>query len=176
MAKAIIKITFKHTIDASAGTPFEKNVFQASYQEFLMKSQAYNLEGKFKTFTQMKENDGRANSLHYKLSFSVLHFVESLKNRIPNLQDTNGNNLTFEKPEFKLEKSDITNQYAHRLAIYFTTDDLTLHAVIGDYLLLSKGAQALQNPADIVETFMVKVQLGLNITSYQEIDHFEILN
>ena len=73
MSKAQVKIVYRQVIDESCSSGFEKAVFQASYEEFLLKSQAYNQEGKFKTFSKIKANDGRANSLHYKLSFSVGH-------------------------------------------------------------------------------------------------------
>ena len=66
MKSALIKLAFKQVIDSTPVTIFEKNVLNNSYNEFLLKSQAYNPEGRFKTFTEMADADGRANSLHYK--------------------------------------------------------------------------------------------------------------
>src|SRR5258705_11032228 len=103
MAKALIKLAYRQIIDASAKEIFEQKVFHDSYNEFLLKSQAYNPEKKFITFSEMVANDGRANSLHYKLSFAVLHHIETLNKRIPGLQDETGRiNLRFTTPEFKL--------------------------------------------------------------------------
>ncbi|MEO6523611.1 MAG: hypothetical protein ABIN91_18150 [Mucilaginibacter sp.] len=85
MAKALIKLAYKQVINTLSVSDFEQKVFNISYQEFLMKSQAYNIDGKFKTFEEIKTNDGRANSLHYKLSIAVTHIVEELCNKIPGL-------------------------------------------------------------------------------------------
>jgi hypothetical protein len=81
--QAKIKLVYRQVIDEASESGFEKAIFQASYQGFLLKSQTYNLEGKFKTFTKLKANDGRANSLHYKRGFSVVHFIAQLNNKIP---------------------------------------------------------------------------------------------
>jgi hypothetical protein len=117
MTKAIIKLTYKQVIDASSTGDFEKNVLFASYQEFLLKSQAYNPGNKLKTFSEMKNNDGRANSLHYKLSFVIGYFIETMKNKIPVVTDTLGNSITFEVPKFELIESDVTTMAAHKVAI-----------------------------------------------------------
>ena len=88
MSKATIKLAYRQVIDASSKSSFEKNVFNASYSEFLIKSQAYNLERKYKTFSEMKAADGLANSLHYKSGFVIVHFVNGLNNKISGLCDT----------------------------------------------------------------------------------------
>jgi len=107
MSKAKIKMVYRQVIDESCQSAFEKAIFQASYDEFLLKSQAYNQEGKFKTFSKIKSNDGRANSLHYKLSFSVGHFIAQLNNKIPAIKDNRGNKIAFEVANFELIESHI---------------------------------------------------------------------
>lgn len=160
MSKAIIKLTYKQVIDASSTTDFEKNVLFSSYQEFLLKSQAYNPGGKLKTFSDMKNNDGRANSLHYKLSFAIGYFIEMLKNKIPALTDNLGNSITFEVPKFELIESDTTTMAGHKVALNYITGDLTLLNTFGEYLILTAG--------DGEETFTIKLQDGLSISSYRE--------
>ena len=76
MNTALVTLSYKQVIDASMHGWFERSVIDSSYEEFLLKSQAYNPEKKFKTFTEMKTNDGRANSLHYKCGFPVIPFVD----------------------------------------------------------------------------------------------------
>ncbi len=167
MNKALIKIAYKQIIDASSQTSFEKNVYNASYKEFLLKSQAYNPEKKFKTFTELKANDGRANSLHYKSSFAVVSFINNLNNQIPNLQDTLGQNIRFETYKFEVIESDITNKSAHKVAIIYFTDTLTLFEIIGDYMLLGVGDNLNNVSDEPVETFLLKMQLNLSIVNYQ---------
>ena len=168
MSKAIIKLTYKQVIDAASTTDFEKNVLFASYQEFLLKSQAYNPGNRLKTFSEMKNNDGRSNSLHYKLSFAIGYFIETLKNKIPVLTDTLGNSITFEVPKFELIESDITTIAEHKVALNYITGELTLLNIIGEYLVLTAGSGE--------ETFTVKMQDGLSISSYQEKNSVAALN
>ena len=168
MTKAIIKLTYKQVIDASSTGDFEKNVLFASYQEFLLKSHAYNPGDKLKTFSEMKNNDGRANLLHYKLSFVIGYFIETLKNKIPALTDTLGNSITFEVPKFELIESDVTTMAAHKVAINYITTELTLLNTIGEYLVLSAGNGE--------ETFTIKMQDGLAITSYQQAESKAAVN
>lgn len=161
MPKAIVKLTYRHIIDSSASTAFEKSVLSSSYQEFLLKSQVYNPESRFKTFSEMKRNDGRANSLHYKLSFSVGHFIESLQKKIPVLTDALGKSIDFETPQLELIESDITDIATHQLAIHYTTGELNLLDIVGEYLILSAE--------DGGNTFTIKMQDNLAISYYREV-------
>ena len=162
MANAIVKLAYKQVIDASSTGNFEKSVLFASYQEFLLKSQAYNPGNRLKTFSEIKNNDGRANSLHYKLSFSVGYCIEMLKNTIPGITDNLGNNILFEVPRFELIASDITTIDAHKVAIIYTTGDLTLLNTFGEYMVLALP--------DSAETFTVKMQDKLSVINYKEVD------
>lgn len=166
MAKALVKLVYRQVIDASSAGDIERNIFHASYDEFLMKSQAYNPEGRFKTFTDLKANDGRANSLHYKISFGAGHFVDFFKNRIPELTDSMGHAVEFAEAKFELLESDITDRSVHRLAINYTTDTLSLINIIGEYLLLAKGKIT---PGEPVDTFILKMQPNLTISEYQQL-------
>ena len=166
MYKAKIKLVYKQVIDAHSESAFEKAIIQASYQEFLLKSQAYNRDGKFKTFSRMKANDGRANSLHYKLSFSVLHFIEQLDNKIPLLKDNLGNKLAFETAALELIESHTEDMQLHKVAVNYQTETLMLIDFMGEYLLLTKDIPAGSEPAN---TLVIKLQPDLSIATYQEI-------
>jgi hypothetical protein len=167
MYKAKIKLVYKQVIDALSESAFEKAIIHTSYQEFVLKSQAYNKDGKFKTFTRIKANDGRANSLHYKLNFSVLHFIEQLDHKIPVVKDNLGNKMSFEAARFELIESHTEDSSLHKVAINYQTETLTLIDFMGDHLLLTKDAFESSEPS---ETFVIKMQPGLSIMSYQEID------
>ena len=164
MARALVKLVYRQVIDAASTGSVERNIFYASYDEFLMKSQAYNPEGKFKTFTELKTNDGRANSLHYKISFGALHFVKNFNDKIPELTDSVNNSIAFNEARFELLESDVNDRNLHKLAINYSTDTLTLISIIGEYLLLAKGEVF---PNEPVETFILKMQPNLSITEYQ---------
>jgi hypothetical protein len=172
MMKAKIKLVYRQVIDESSESGFEKAIFMASYQEFLLKSQAYNTEGKFKTFTSMKMNDGRANSLHYKLSFAVSHFIAQLNNKTPWVKDNMGNKLSFDTARFELIESHIEDMSLHKIAINYETSILSLIELFGEYMLLAQGNLPENEPID---TFVLRMQPNLSIVSYQEANHPQIV-
>jgi hypothetical protein len=170
MAKALIKLAYRQIIDANSTGSFEKKIFHDSYAEFLLKIQTYNPENKFTTFSEIVANDGRANSLHYKCSFAVLHHIETLKNKIPGLMDAAGRvAIPFDVPEFKVLESGINDKSLHKIAIIYTTDIFTLVNSFGEYLLLATGDQSesIEDPG--LETFTLKMQENLSIINYKEI-------
>lgn len=166
MCKAKIKLVYRQVMDSSSEAAFEKAILQASYQEFLLKSQAYNREGKFKTFSKMKANDGRANSLHYKLDFSVGHFIAQLDRKMPLVKDNLGNKLSFETARFELIESHTEDISLHKIAINYETAELSLVELFGEYMLLTYD-----DPANVeqLQTFILRMQPDLSIVSYQEV-------
>ncbi len=166
MAKALIKFAYRQVIDINSTGGFEKSVFNATYQEFLLKSQAYNIDNRFDTFSELKQNDGRANSLHYKLSFSALHLLHSLDNKIPDLKDNAGKCILFEAPKFELIESSLTDRSVHKLAINYCTGLFTLMGIAGEYLVLAEGDVSDKEMAD---TFTLKMQPELSVFFYKEL-------
>lgn len=164
----LIKLTYQQLIDSSSEDSFEKAIFDSSYQEFLTKFQAYNKEERFVTFNELLEKDGRANSLHFKLTFASGHILDSLNKRIPNLRDQLGNQISFKFAELHLLDSSIEDQALHKVAIRYTTKVLILHEIIGDYLLLSVDKDFDWERDELRQTFMVKTQQGLSISAYCE--------
>jgi hypothetical protein len=168
MYKAKIKLVYRQAIDETSPSAFEKAILRASYQEFLLKSQAYNMDRRFKTFSSMKANDGRANSLHYKLSFSVGHFIARLNNKIPLIKDNLGNRLSFDTVRFELIESHIEDESLHKVALNYETGTLTLLELFGEYMLLTQDDTV---DSETLETFILRMQPDLSIISYQEAIH-----
>ena len=166
MAKAIIKLTYRYIIDAFSTTAFDREVWRISYEEFLLKSQAYNPEKKFNTFTELKTNDGRANSLHYKCGFGISGFIEKLNKKMPLLEDCLGKPIAFDNYNFELIESNIMNQQQHKVAIHFTTNEFTLHDSIGDHMILSEKTNSNNN---LHESFTLQLQPNLSVVNYEEI-------
>ena len=174
--KAYIKISFRQIIDATSTGNFEKNILRVSYNEFVLKAQAYNHENKFKTFQQLAQNDGRANSLHYKSGFAIVQFIKALNNKMPCLEDSLGRPLVFSSHKFEILSSDLADSSQHKIAITYMTDTLTLYGNMGDYLLLA-NSDYLPSADKPVDTFVLKMQEGLAIFSYREISNEnELLN
>lgn len=170
---AIIKLSYRQIIDAFSEGAFAQSIFNASYAEYLLKSQAYNAEGKFKTFSELKAADGRANSLHYKAGFAVGGFISLLNNQVPFLQDAAGKTILFDTFRFEVLESDVTNKSAHKVAIHYITDTMTLLNSFGENLLLvygDKSSELSVNPKQVIEdTFLMKLNSDVSITSYLQL-------
>lgn len=164
MDKALVKLSYRHIIDINARTKFEQEVFHESYNEFLMQVQAYNKEQQFTTWEQVRSANPKSGSLHYKVGFSIGLFVKDLQQQIPGLVDNLGNPVLFAGHQFEILTSDITSRSAHRVAIVYTTDTLTLLGTVGEYFLLAAGDQLTNIPTQAVQTFMLKLQPSLSIS------------
>jgi len=167
MQNALIKIIYRQVIDASFEDTFSKNIFNTTYDEFLLKSQAYNQEGKFKTFIELKANDGRANSLHYKTGFVIGNFIEKLNKEIPGLKTSLEQSVLFDTYKFELIESDIKNKSPHKVAVNYISGIITLLDNVGDNLLLAYGDNLTDKTKEPIETFLLKMQRGLSITDYR---------
>jgi len=167
MGTICIQICYRQVIDHTSERFFEKAVLQTSYQEFLLKVQTYNTDGRYDTFTQLVAQDGRANSLHYKTGFPVIPLIEQLRNVIPGWWDNAGNPVFFETYDFKLIESSITRQDQHAVAITYTTPRLYLLNSFGSYLLLKKVTPV--DAYDGNEPFMIPLQQGVSINYYETI-------
>lgn len=173
MPKAIIKVACTQIIDAGTTHSFEKNISRLSYEEYCMKQQAYNMDGSIHTFTALKAKDGRANSLHYKSGFAVAGLIESLGKKISIMQDDMEQPFAFDVYRFEVMESDITDAAKHKVAVHYISAELVLFEIIGNYLLLSKDNQWQEGQA--AETFLLKIQPGISVVSYQPLAQEQLL-
>ncbi|TWW00291.1 hypothetical protein [Chitinophaga pinensis] len=171
MEKALIRLSYRQMIDATAQTDFEKEVFHESYNEFLLQVQAYNRDQQFRTFEEVRMADPKAASLHYKVGFSVGLFIRSLQQRIPVLTDNLGQPLSFAGHQFEIIASDVSDKTVHKVAITYITGTLTLLGVAGEYLILATGNQLQQVAKQAVQTFVVKIQPQLSIADYMSAEN-----
>lgn len=159
MSKATIKLAYRQVIDNQTAGAFEQDVFTDTYHEFLLQVQAYNQENKYLTLAEVIAANPKANSLHYKVGFSIGLYVKALNGTIPWLTDNSGKaNLAFESHEFEIVSSAINDASAHKVRLTYITGDIRLLAVIGDYLVLSASEQ----------TFTIKMRDDLSIVHYSE--------
>lgn len=138
MSKSVIRLTSRLYIDKDCESLLEKNIWHYSYEEFLLKSQVYNSEKKFHLFSEMKKNDGRANSLHYKTGFAASGFIQLLENKMPLITDNLDQPFLFQEYRFELVESDILNKELHCIALYFTSAEWILQEIIGNHLIISE--------------------------------------
>lgn len=160
-----IQFTYTQLITHEYNTVFEKNIFDDSYQEWLMQSQAYNDGGKLQSFEELIHFNPKANSLHYKVGFSVGLYIQALKSIIPSLKDNGGNpSLTFTTCEFKIIQSSIKDKKQHVVALQYTSHEYQLLESFGEYLLLRQLTSGETAPENA--TILLKIQPGFNIITY----------
>lgn len=166
---AFIKLSYRQVIDKNSSTAFAQDVFNDTYNEFMMQVQVYNPDNRFNTLAEVIAANPKANSLHYKVGFSIGLYIRALNNQVPGLQDTLGQvNLPFESSSFQILNSHIGDSSQHKVAITYTTGPLTLLGNYGQYVLLAHGELSKDELAEGVETFMLKLQDGLSIANYRE--------
>jgi|SRR5579871_1117471 len=174
MHKALIKLAYKQVIDINAQTQFEKDVFHDTYCEFLMQSQIYSKEKNLNTFEEMVSSNPKANSLHYKVGFAIGLYVKSLNNIIPGLKDTLGiATIPFEKFQFHIISSSVTNKEAHKVSAIYRTGTMTLLDIIGDNLVLALGSSSTTHDEGYMNTFILKMQPEISIFNWKEVERCE---
>lgn len=173
MKNALITVSYKQIIDAACKTSFEERVFNDSYAELLMQSQAYNAEKKYRTFQELIANVPKAASLHYKVNFAIGLYIRELNNIIPGLYDSLGRLIIpFSDYSFEILESDLQNKSTHKIAITYTSSMLTWHADFADHLLLSIGDNRLTITTQPIDTFLIKMKHNFSISSFMETGKF----
>ena len=159
MNNAQIRLTCRQVMDATSNGAFQQQVLAATYAEFKLKSQTYNQEQQFNTFREMVGKDGRANSLHYKLSFAALPYIEQLQKKMPHVYDMLDKALPFETAELQLIASDLRDSAVHKIALHYHSPIFLLLGTIGDHVLLAA-------PEVPENSFLLKIRTGISISYY----------
>lgn len=169
MPTALIKLAFQQIIDSYYSTPFEQQIFHATYQEFRMQQQSFSKGQDLPTWSAIKERFPKSNpALPFKVSFAIAGLMQTLDKKIPGLTDTLSiKPIPFVNHYFHLLESDIRDPLIHKVSIIYLTDTLTCFGSFGDRLLLAEGdARDEHTP-----TFMLKMEEKLSIISYEELYH-----
>lgn len=142
MNHRIITLSYRKVIDADSQHPWEKMVFEDSYQEFRMQFQNFNLQKKYASFAElMMENPG-AEAMHFLVSASITGYIRQLNGSVPDILNNSGKRfLKFHNFRFEIINSSMTDQSKHSVAISFYSQPLIWHDTIGNYLLVSDAEQ-----------------------------------
>lgn len=142
MNTRIISLCYRKIIDITSVRPWEKLVFEDSYQEFKMQFQYFNQHKQYQSFAELAREAQTAAKLQFLVSSSVTGYIQQLNERIPDILNTLGKHfLTFKNFRFEIINSDITDISKHRIAIYFYSEPLEWHDTIDNYLLVSDKNQ-----------------------------------
>jgi hypothetical protein len=157
----VIRLVYRKIIDVSSQAPWEKNVFNDSYKEFLMQAQLYNQEKKYNTFGELIAYVPDAEKLHFLVSGSIIGYLKQLNGKVPDILNNNGKHfLPFSGYKFEIINSDIRNKDKHQVAVNFMSVPLTWHDTIGSQLLVSLQADSL-NGEILTEQFALQPFLSI---------------
>ncbi len=160
MALARINLSVKQYFNFMCRTDFERRIFHDTYKEFQKRSKIYSLDHHLHTFSQMQQANGKANSLHQKLQYSVMNTLEALEHKIPVLNDIEDHPILFDWAELNIYASDLLNKAAHVVSITYNSPKLILHEIIGDLLVLSYNDK-------MHETLVIKITDNLMVNYEQ---------
>jgi len=168
MVPTRIKFAYRQVIGMSGNTDFERTVFNDTFREFSMQAQVYNPDKKFRTLHELIQNNPKANSLHYKVGFSIGLYVKELKDTISGLFDMMDRSVSFSTHRFEIIESDILDKSKHRVAILYESGPVTLLGIVSDFLILTKRDKLSASLNEPVDVFMLRLQPGLSIIQWQE--------
>ncbi|TZF85986.1 hypothetical protein FW774_02680 (plasmid) [Pedobacter sp. BS3] len=164
MIHALVRLSYKQIIDNNTPGNFAQRIFHDSYNEFLLKVQEYNPDNGFDTFKEIISANIKANSLHYKTQFAILHHIELLSHQIPYLPHLAGiDYLPFDDCQMHIINSSITDKTLHKISLTYTTGEFLLVQHFGEYLILAIPEQQGGNSWS---TFTLKMQGNLSVCSY----------
>lgn len=170
MPQALIQLAYKHIIDAASRTPFEQQVFNATFAEFAIQQQSFSKGQDLFSWSSIREAFPKSNpTLPFKVSFAIAGILGGLNGQIPGLRDTlHIRTIPFIRHRFELLASDVKDPSVHKVSIIYLTDTLTLFNTIGDTLLVALADTRKEMKKGPVPTFLLKMQPELSICSYFE--------
>lgn len=171
MPKAVIKLAWRQVIDINSNTPFEQDIFNTTFAEFIFQQQSFAKGESLYTWSDIRSKFPKAHpALPFKVSFSIAGLLQSLDKKIPGLEDTRClRPIHFFNHYFQLIESDTRDRSAHKVAIIYFTDTLTWFGNIGDTLLLAEGDAAQGPDNQPISTFQLKTDDRLSIFNYAEL-------
>src|ERR1041384_2367655 len=117
---SVVRLCYQKIIDNSSQGIWERNVCDATYQEFYIQAQHFDQRRSCMTFSDMLKNIPHADRIHYLVSTAAVGYLRQLNQLIPDIRNFYGNLcLPFKDFRFELVQSHISDKKLHRIAIYF---------------------------------------------------------
>ncbi|MBO9205211.1 MULTISPECIES: hypothetical protein [Niastella] len=155
MYKGTIRLCYRKVIDVHSVKPWDKLVFEDTYNELLLQSQYYNQEKKYTSFSDLITHVPAAEKLHFLVSAAVIGYLQQLQGKVPDLLNSLGRLfLPFNNYRFEIINSDLLHKAKHQVAINFFSDHLEWLDTINNQLLLSIPGN-LENGEQLTELFTI---------------------
>ena len=169
MTKGIIRLSYRKIIDASSRKPWDRFVFDDTWQEFFMQAQFYNQAQQHTTYQTLLEQVPEAAKLPYLTSRAAIGYIRQLNEIIPDIQNSFGKLcLPFTQFTFDIIHAHLQQKDEFRIAILFQSEPLTWIDTIDDRLLIAYGDQrAVVQEGQAIETDLIALQPYLSLSSFQ---------
>ncbi|MCA8831376.1 hypothetical protein [Hymenobacter pini] len=168
MAERIITLCYRKILDAAASRPWDKLVFEDTYNELRLQAQTFNPEGRYRTYAELLHHVPGAGQLPFLVSAVARGYLPQLGGLIPDVVDNLGRHfLKFSRFQFEIINSDLRDRSRHQVAINFYSDALNWHDTIGTMLLVSEAGAAPENGEHL--TYLVPVQPYVSVYSIQQL-------
>jgi hypothetical protein len=171
MSKGIIRLSYRKVIDADSQNVWEKYVFEATYQEYLIQSQNYNPDKKYFTFAELKHHVPNADKLHFLVSASVINYLKQLNGYVPDILNNQGKAfLPFKNYRFEVIDSDVRYKSRHRITVEFISEPITWIDTVGNLLLVTfKETVPAGDDGILTEMFTMQPFLSIHSLKQEEV-------
>ncbi len=156
-----ITLCYRKIIDKDSIKPWEKLVFDDSYQEFKIQAQLYNQEKSFQTFAELIHHVKGAEKLHFLVSAAVINYIRQLNDLVPDILNNIGKQfLRFTQFKFEIINSDMQNADKHSVAISFYSEPLVWMDTIAPYVITA--AKPEQDGETLTDMFLMQPFLTIH--------------
>lgn len=163
-----VRFACRIVINQFSQTPWEKYIWDSTYQEFLMQSQLFNdSKMPIKTFKKLLSKNEKAQQLHFLVSTAAHPYVLQWKGVIYHLADNLGNNfMPFSNYQMDIIDSNIEDKKAHEIGLTFFTPLLSLIDIWEGHYVVAFEEEVAKITGG-VETFMFKMQPRLSVAYFK---------
>ena len=160
-----VQFAFRVVIDATSKGAWEKYVFEASWKEYKIQEQLYELEGKkVESYHELLKQNPKATQLNHLVGISVIPYIHQLNGKLYPIKDALKKvNLTFIDFELDIINSSNSDSTKHKIGITFYTPFYRYFGEINGQYLISNDTEE----GEIIKTMMIPIQENFSISSIQ---------
>lgn len=169
--KTIIRLAFRLVIDQHSTHPWDRLVFEDTYQEYRIQHLVFNNKNQpSQHYWELIRSNPHAQQIPFLLSTAVENYVHQLNGEITSITDVLGIHFfKFENFRVDLVSSHISDASKHKIGITFYSPPLLLIDIIDGKYLLSEQL----NPEETLPTYMLPFHHQVSIATYQKLKSTE---
>lgn len=169
MDTCVITLCYRKIIDVNSVKQWDKLVFESSYMEFKIQAQNYSHGTAFTSYADLLKYVPNAQKLAGMVAPAITGYLQQLNDIVPDVLNNVGKRfLKFNKFQFEIINSDITDKARHQVAVNFYTDKLVWYDTIADFLLVADYRSEATGEEEVLSN-LFKLPPYVNIHSLQKL-------